>query len=81
MPLPADYHLHTLLCRHATGEPVDYAKRALAVGLAEIGFSDHSPLRQDGFDDWQMRNDQLDEHVEKVRKAQNFSPTDCLARA
>jgi hypothetical protein len=30
MPWPADYHMHTPLCRHATGEPPEYAARALA---------------------------------------------------
>jgi histidinol-phosphatase (PHP family) len=74
MPLPPDYHMHTPLCRHATGEPVDYARRALAVGLTEIGFSDHSPMRRDDFDDWRMRNDQLNEYVEAVRKAQRDFP-------
>jgi len=49
--------MHTPLCRHATGEPVDYARRALEVGLTEIGFSDHSPMRRDDFDDWRMRFD------------------------
>jgi histidinol-phosphatase (PHP family) len=75
MPLPADYHMHTPLCKHASGEPVDYARRALEVGLTEIGFSDHSPMRQDNFDDWRMNKDKLDEYVEKVRKAQRDFPT------
>jgi histidinol-phosphatase (PHP family) len=66
--------MHTPLCRHASGEPVDYARRALEIGLPEIGFSDHSPMRRDDFDDWRMRNDQLDEYVEKVRKAQREFP-------
>ena len=74
MSFPADYHMHTPLCGHATGEPADYARRALELGLTEIGFSDHSPMRQDNFDDWRMRNDQLDEYVEKVRKAQRDYP-------
>ncbi|MSU58581.1 MAG: histidinol-phosphatase HisJ family protein [Pedosphaera sp.] len=74
MKLPPDYHMHTPLCRHARGEPVEYARRALEVGLTEIGFSDHSPMRRDDFDDWRMRNDQLDEYVEKVRKAQREFP-------
>jgi len=74
MSWPADYHMHTPLCRHATGEPVDYARRAVEVGLTEIGFSDHSPMRQDDFDDWRMRFDQLDEYVEKVRRAQKDVP-------
>lgn len=74
MSLPADYHMHTPLCRHAVGEPVDYAKRAVEIGLAEIGFSDHSPMRQDDFDNWRMRFDQLDEYVGKVRKVQKDFP-------
>jgi histidinol-phosphatase (PHP family) len=72
--LPADYHMHTPLCRHAAGEPSEYAAHALAVGLREIGFSDHSPMDRDDFDDWRMRFDQLDEYVEKVRKAQRDYP-------
>jgi histidinol-phosphatase (PHP family) len=72
--LPPDYHLHTPLCRHARGEPVDYARRALEIGLTEIGFSDHSPMRRDDFDDWRMHDDQLDEYVEKVRRAQKDFP-------
>ena len=51
-----------------------YAAQALAVGLSEIGFSDHSPMRQDDFDNWRMRLDQLGEYVEKVRQAQKDHP-------
>jgi histidinol-phosphatase (PHP family) len=74
MRWPADYHMHTPLCRHASGEPVEYAARALALGLEEIGFSDHSPMQRDDFDNWRMRLDQLDEYVEKVRRAQRDFP-------
>lgn len=74
MSLPADYHMHTPLCRHATGEPTDYAAHALKVGLTEIGFSDHSPMVEDTFDDWRMRDSQLDEYVAKVRQAQHDHP-------
>lgn len=66
--------MHTPLCRHATGEPVEYAAQALQAGLTEIGFTDHSPMRRDDFDDWRMRADQLDEYVEKVRRAQREFP-------
>ena len=74
MSLPADYHMHTPLCHHAAGEPVEYARHAVAIGLTEIGFSDHSPMRQDDFDNWRMNFSQLDEYVEKVRKAQKDFP-------
>jgi histidinol-phosphatase (PHP family) len=69
MSIPADYHMHTPLCRHAVGEPVDYAAQAVKLGLSEIGFSDHSPMLRDDFDDWRMRLDQLDEYVTKVSEA------------
>ncbi len=66
--------MHTPLCRHAVGEPVEYAQRAVELGLSEIGFSDHSPMPRDDFDNWRMRFDQLDEYVTKVRLAQKTFP-------
>jgi len=74
MQLPADYHMHTPLCRHAAGEPVDYARRAVEIGLTEIGFTDHSPMARDDFDDWRMLSSQLDDYVAKVRLAQQTFP-------
>lgn len=46
MTLPpglADTHLHTHLCKHATGLPADYLQRAVARGLDEVCFTDHVP--------------------------------------
>src|SRR5208337_3866786 len=37
------------------------------------GFSDHSPMRRDDFDNWRMRLDQLDEYVGNVRRVQKDS--------
>jgi histidinol-phosphatase (PHP family) len=74
MKLPADYHMHTPLCRHAVGEPTAYAAHAVKLGLVEIGFSDHNPMSRDDFDDWRMRIDQLDEYVEKVEQARRDHP-------
>ncbi len=69
-----DYHMHTPLCRHAVGEPQDYARHALEIGLTEIGFSDHSPMRQDNFDVWRMNLSQLDNYVASVRATQKQFP-------
>jgi histidinol-phosphatase (PHP family) len=74
MSLPADLHMHTPLCRHAEGEPVAYARQALELGLTEIGFSDHSPMARDDFDNWRMFDRQLDEYVAQVRRAQTEFP-------
>ena len=74
MSLPADYHMHTPLCRHARGEPEEYAQYALKLGFKEIGFSDHAPMPQDDFDTWRMNADKLDEYVAKIRKVQQDFP-------
>jgi histidinol-phosphatase (PHP family) len=74
MALPPDYHLHTPLCRHATGAPVDYARRALEIGLTEIGFTDHAPMRRDDFDDWRMKFSEFDDYIASVRRAQKEFP-------
>lgn len=66
--------MHTPLCRHAVGEPSEYAAHAVTLGLKEIGMSDHSPMERDDFDDWRMFISQLDEYVEKVAKAQRDFP-------
>src|SRR5690242_10434771 len=74
MSLPADYHTHTPLCRHATGEPVELAAQALHLGLPEIGFSDHNPMPEDDFDDWRMSKADLDTYVTKVEAARRAYP-------
>jgi len=74
MSLPADYHTHTPLCRHARGEPTELAAQAVRVGLEEMGFSDHNPMPQEDFDDWRMLAKELDEYVAKVEKARRDHP-------
>ena len=75
MVWPADYHMHTPLCRHALGEPRELAAQAVKMGLKEIGFSDHSPMERDDFDDWRMRASELDEYVDAVDKARKDFPS------
>jgi histidinol-phosphatase (PHP family) len=74
MPLPADYHTHTPLCRHAKGEPTELAARAVQLGLPELGFSDHSPMPRDDFDDWRMKAGELDIYVARVEQARRDHP-------
>ena len=52
MSLPADYHMHTRLCRHAVGDATDLAAQAVRLGISEIGFSEHNPMPRDDYDDW-----------------------------
>src|SRR4051794_6984645 len=74
MPLPADYHMHTPLCRHATGEPTELAAHAIKFGLTEIGFSEHNPMPRDDWDDRHMYQADLDNYVDKVLKARRDHP-------
>lgn len=72
--LPPDYHMHTPLCRHAVGEPVELAAQAVKLGFTEIGFSDHGPMPRDDFDDWRMADRELDSYVAKVDEARRAFP-------
>lgn len=47
--LPADYHVHTFLCKHAEGLPGDYVAAARKMGIPELCFTDHAPA-PDGYD-------------------------------
>ena len=67
--MPADYHTHTPLCRHATGEPGEYVEAAVAAGLTEYGISDHAPCRPEPFDDWRMLWSELPEYFEWISRA------------
>jgi histidinol-phosphatase (PHP family) len=66
--------MHTPLCMHAVGEPTELARQAAKVGLKEIGFSDHSPMSRDDFDDWRMKGSELEIYVEKVNQARRDHP-------
>lgn len=70
----ADYHMHTPLCRHAVGNPIELARHACSVGLNEIGFSDHSPMLRDDFDEWRMFYRQLPEYISLVQAARREHP-------
>jgi len=68
-----DYHMHTPLCRHATGHPAEYAREALRKGLPEIGFADHNPMPAH-FDSWRMEIDELPRYFELIQEAREATP-------
>ncbi len=65
-----DYHMHTPLCGHATGDPSEYAEQALARGLKEIGFSDHAPFIQRPLPGITMSDSELPHYIEMIRSCQ-----------
>ena len=51
--LRSNYHTHTALCHHASGEIRDYAVAAVEAGLTTLGFSCHAPYPFDnGYVSW-----------------------------
>lgn len=68
-----DYHTHTPLCRHAEGDPIDYARHAQSIGLAEFGLADHNPMPTP-LDEWRMALDELPRYLELVQAAREGVP-------
>ncbi len=66
-----DYHMHTPLCGHAIGEPLEYAGQALSVGLEEIGFSDHAPLVSHRDSTITMDFDELLQYYQMIEEVQS----------
>jgi histidinol-phosphatase (PHP family) len=65
-PLLYESHCHTPLCKHAFGEPDEYAAVALARGFKGITFTCHCPL-PDGFSaNVRMTPGQFDDYVEMI---------------
>ena len=64
----ANYHTHTMRCRHARGTEREYIENALARGLKINGFSDHSPYLFEGdyVSSFRMLPDQARDYVDTL---------------
>jgi histidinol-phosphatase (PHP family) len=69
----ADYHMHTPLCGHAEGEPIEYARQAVELGLTEIGFSEHCPLDH-SYDTLRMKVQDLPDYLSRIETARKAFP-------
>ncbi len=73
--MPADYHIHTAYCGHARGSISQYIESAIALGLKEIGFSDHlgryylTPAQRRRYRDWGMDAKNLDRYFSDLLEA------------
>lgn len=65
-----DSHMHTPLCKHASGTPQEYAQAALDAGLTGITFTDHMPMPEWYDAPWRMHLSELDRYVQWVQEAQ-----------
>ena len=68
--LPADTHTHTRLCRHAGGDPIDYARAAAARGIPEIACTDHIYFPNDPHPSIRMAREEFAVYLGLVREAQ-----------
>jgi histidinol-phosphatase (PHP family) len=66
MRITADHHMHTPLCKHATGPVEAYVERGIALGLSAVGFADHNPLPHGRGADVRMAESELDGYVRSV---------------
>lgn len=63
--MKTNFHTHTYLCGHATGEIEDYIKEAIAKDYKILGLSDHGPLTNPPF--YRMSKEQFEkDYVEKL---------------
>ncbi|MFB0934900.1 MAG: PHP domain-containing protein, partial [Propionivibrio sp.] len=71
MPPLIDLHSHTTRCCHASGTMEAYVEQALARGISEFGFSDHSHwmLHARG-QRYAMLAEEQDDYVADVRRLQ-----------
>lgn len=72
----SSFHSHTRLCKHASGVPVDYVRRAVADGgCSALGISDHAPYPDDSvWPESRMKVAQIPEYVSMVREAKGIAP-------
>lgn len=64
-----DSHMHTPLCKHAWGEPEEYAEQGLKAGLRGIIFTCHCPMPEGFWPTVRMAESEFDTYVEIVARA------------
>ncbi|MEX2581580.1 MAG: histidinol-phosphatase [Verrucomicrobiales bacterium] len=79
-PLFFDSHMHTPLCKHAEGHPVEYMREGVERGLKGIIMTCHSPM-PDGFSSRvRMAPEQFHLYVAMVEEAAEAAPEDFEVR-
>ena len=64
-----DSHMHTPLCKHAWGEPEEYAQQAVKAGLKGIIFTCHCPMPNGFWPTVRMSESEFDTYVAIVQRA------------
>jgi histidinol-phosphatase (PHP family) len=68
-PIMVDSHMHTPLCKHAIGEPEEYAQVGYERGLAGITFTCHCPMPRKYSPEMRMSDAEFPTYVQLVERA------------
>ena len=79
-PLFFDSHMHTPLCKHAEGHPVEYMEHGVSQGLAGIIMTCHSPMPGGFSSRVRMSPEQFNEYCALVQEAADAAPADFEVR-
>jgi len=60
-----DLHNHTPLCKHATGSPKEFIKKAIEKGIKIYGFTDHAPMEFDY--EYRMNFDEMEKYENTIK--------------
>tara|TARA_R110000850_G_scaffold66959_30_gene148653 strand:- start:1626 stop:2465 length:840 start_codon:yes stop_codon:yes gene_type:complete len=75
-----DSHMHTPLCKHAEGHPVEYMEQGVERGLAGIIMTCHSPMPDRFSHRVRMAPEQFNEYLAIVGEARDAAPDDFEVR-
>ncbi len=64
-----NFHTHTFRCKHAEGDVADYCAFAVENGMETLGFSDHTALPDDRWQQVRMGYDELDGYIDAIDRA------------
>lgn len=76
--IPPDYHSHTILCKHAEGIPLDYARSAKANGLTSMAATEHAPAPEPFSPGIRMAMDDFGLYHQWIREANSVEGIDVL---
>src|SRR3989339_315258 len=76
MTLP-NYHVHTIFS-DGLEDPESYIKHAISMGMAEIGFSDHSPVPF--LSNWNMKEKDYKRYIQRIHALQKKYMNDIVVR-
>ena len=73
--LQSNFHTHTALCKHASGNILDYCQSAFDLNFKTLGVSDHTPLPDNKWSSVRMSLSQLQDYCTQIEEARIKFPS------